>query len=114
MSTQQGQGWEAIYNIPAITLTWYKPAGQDQLPWQAEHSPDVESPQHCLQENPREGSEISLMYQFAVPVCSLWGWYLEQSDPLATPSLTVVRRVKPTEGIFLYPTKIFKGHAYTI
>lgn len=37
MSTQQGQGQTVIYNIPAVGLTWYKAAEQDQLSWQAEH-----------------------------------------------------------------------------
>jgi len=83
----------SIYNIPAIIFTWYKPAGQDLLPWWAEHSPDLESPQHCSQRNPRQGSKSSLAYRpVPMPVCSLKGWYLEQRDPLIIPSLTVVRR----------------------
>ena len=113
MSTQQGQGQTVIYNIPAVTLTGYKPVGQDQLPWQVEHSPDLESAQHCPQGNPREGLESSLGYPpVPMPVCSLRGWYLEQSNPLATPSLAVVRRdelLNPLRGFFFILQKSLRA-----
>lgn len=41
-------------------LTWYKPVGQDWLPWQAEHRPDLESPQHCPQGNQETDWKVTL------------------------------------------------------
>lgn len=105
VSTQQGQGWEAIYNIPAITLTWYKPAGQDQLPWQAKHSPDVESPQHCPQGNPREGSEISLMYQFALYGDGTWSRVI----PWLHPPLLWSEELNPLRGFFFILQKSLRA-----